>query len=368
MLPARAALRRAIARAVMGAFQRRGYDPVVPPAFEREDVLVRGLGPGAAESLLRLVDPDSGEVLALRPDMTPQIARIVATRYRDAPMPVRLAYEGTVLRRPRGRSRRHRQVAQAGVECVGVASVDADAEVIAAACEALAAAGVPDGRVTVAHAGVHRALLARVAGEGARRPWPRPSRRATGRRGSGSSGETRRAPWRARRARRARGGRRACCGRRRRRSGGGAGGGVRGARRAASRRSRRRGSGGRRSTSRRRGATGTTRGRRLRWCARGRGGGGVGGCYDELLGRYGAAAPATGCAVALEVLEELVARRAAAAGGGRARRGGGERPGGAAAARWPRRCGRRAGGWRRSTRATGRRPCGGRRRTATRGS
>ena len=87
---------------------------VVPPAFEREDVLVRGLGSGAAASLLRLVDPDSGEVLALRPDMTPQIARIVATHYRAAPMPVRLAYEGTVLRRARGRSRRHRQVAQAG--------------------------------------------------------------------------------------------------------------------------------------------------------------------------------------------------------------------------------------------------------------
>ncbi|MFO0605644.1 MAG: ATP phosphoribosyltransferase regulatory subunit [Polyangiales bacterium] len=165
MLPARAALRRSLARAVMGAFERRGYDPVVPPAFEREDVLLRGLGPGAASSLLRLVDPDSGEVLALRPDMTPQIARIVATHYRGAPSPVRLAYEGTVLRRPRGRARRHRQVAQAGVECVGAASVDADAEVVATACEALAAAGVADARVEVSHAGVHRALLAAAPGD-----------------------------------------------------------------------------------------------------------------------------------------------------------------------------------------------------------
>ncbi len=165
MLPARAALRRSIARAVMGAFERRGYDPVVPPAFEREDVLARGVGPGAASALLRLVDPDSGEGLALRPDMTPQIARIVATHYRDAPMPVRLAYEGTVLRRARGRSRRHRQVAQAGVECVGAATVDADAEVVATACEALAAAGVVGARVEVAHAGVHRALLAAAPAE-----------------------------------------------------------------------------------------------------------------------------------------------------------------------------------------------------------
>lgn len=312
MLPARAALRRAIARAVMGAFQRRGYDPVVPPAFEREDVLVRGLGPGAAESLLRLVDPDSGEVLALRPDMTPQIARIVATRYRDAPMPVRLAYEGTVLRRPRGRSRRHRQIAQAGVECVGVASVDADAEVIAAACEALAAAGVRDGRVTVAHAGVHRALLARV-GEGARdavaealaardrAAWQRLLRRdpttcraldaldalagdvAVLREAEAALAEVVPA-------------------------------GVFAALGALFEALAAEGVGERAQVdlAEARG-DGYYTGATFTVVCEGAGEAvASGGRYDELLGRYGAAAPATGCAVALEVLEELVTRRAAA--------------------------------------------------------
>lgn len=160
MLPARAATRRALARAVMGAFQRRGYDPVVPPAFEREDVIARGLGGRARSDLVRFLDPDSGEVMALRPDMTPQIARIVATRYKSAPLPVRLAYEGSVVRRPRGRSRRHRQVAQAGVECVGGAGTASDAEVIATACEALAAAGLSDGvYIELAHAAITRDAL-----------------------------------------------------------------------------------------------------------------------------------------------------------------------------------------------------------------
>ncbi len=160
MLPARAATRRALARAVMGAFQRRGYDPVVPPAFEREDVIARGLGGRARGDLVRFLDPDSGEVMVLRPDVTPQIARMVATRYRSAPPPVRLAYEGSVVRRPRGRSRRHRQVAQAGVECVGGAGTAADAEVIATACEALAAAGLSDGvYIELAHAAITRDAL-----------------------------------------------------------------------------------------------------------------------------------------------------------------------------------------------------------------
>ena len=316
MLPARAALRRAIARAVLGAFQRRGYDPVVPPAFEREDVLVRGLGPGAAESLLRLVDPDSGEVLALRPDMTPQIARIVATRYRDAPMPVRLAYEGTVLRRPRGRSRRHRQIAQAGVEYVGVAAVDADAEVIAAACEALAAAGVPDGRVTVAHAGVHRALLARV-GEATREAvaealqardraaWQRLLRRdpttcraldaldalagdvSVLREAEAALGEVVPA-------------------------------GVFAALGALFEALAAEGVGERAQVdlAEARG-DGYYTGATFSVVCEGAGEAvASGGRYDELLGRYGAEAPATGCAVALEVLEELVTRRAVASAEG----------------------------------------------------
>ncbi len=163
MLPARAATRRSLARAVMGAFLRRGYDAVVPPVFEREDVLARGLGGRVRGDLVRFLDPDSGEVMALRPDMTPQIARIVATCYRDAPLSVRLAYEGSVVRRPRGRSRRHRQVAQAGVECVGAAGTSADAEVIFAACEALSAAGLTGGFfIELSHAALTRRALERV--------------------------------------------------------------------------------------------------------------------------------------------------------------------------------------------------------------
>lgn len=152
LLPARAALRRALAHTTLERFARWGYAQVIPPAFEREAVLARGLGPRARSELVRFLDPDTGEVLALRPDMTPQVARIVATRYRDAPMPVRLAYEGSVVRRPRGRARRQRQRAQAGIECVGWSTADADAEVIAATLDALRALGLDGLQVELSHA------------------------------------------------------------------------------------------------------------------------------------------------------------------------------------------------------------------------
>ncbi len=162
MLPPRAAHRKALARAVLTAFRRFGYDLVVPPVFEREEVVARGLGARAGGDLVRLLDPDTGEVMVLRPDMTPQIARIVATRYRDVPAPIRLAYEGSVIRQPRGRARRHRQVAQAGIECVGWHGLDADVEVLTAVTDALAGVGAQDYRVELSHAGIAAAALAEV--------------------------------------------------------------------------------------------------------------------------------------------------------------------------------------------------------------
>jgi ATP phosphoribosyltransferase regulatory subunit len=163
MLPARAAHRRSLARTILDAFARRGYDAVVPPVFEREEVVSRALDARTRSDLVRFFDPDAGDVLALRPDMTPQIARIVATRLREAPRPLRLAYEGSVVRRPRRRAHRHRQVAQAGIECVGAPDVEADAEVLITTCEALTAAGITAWCVELSHAGIVRAVLERVA-------------------------------------------------------------------------------------------------------------------------------------------------------------------------------------------------------------
>lgn len=161
LLGADVAKRRATARRALGAFARYGYEPVITPAFEREDVLLR-VSPGQERGdLVRFLDPDTAEVLALRADMTPQVARIVATRP-DAPRPVRLCYEGSVLRRARGRASQQRQLAQAGVECVGWASADADLEVLTVTLEALRDNGLDDVTVELSHAAPLREALARV--------------------------------------------------------------------------------------------------------------------------------------------------------------------------------------------------------------
>lgn len=160
LLPEEAAMRRNLARSILDRFALHGYAVVTPPVFEFAEVLERGLGTLDPTDVLRFVEPESGEVAALRPDMTPQIARMIATRLRGRPPPFRLGYEGTVLRRRSGRARKHRQIPQAGVELAGVAGPEGDLELLALAVDALRAAGLERFAIDVGDAGVVRALLA----------------------------------------------------------------------------------------------------------------------------------------------------------------------------------------------------------------
>jgi ATP phosphoribosyltransferase regulatory subunit len=161
--PRAAAARRRIAETLLGVFESWGYARVITPAFEYEDVLGLGLGPEARAEALRFVEPSSGRVVALRPDFTPQVARLVATRFRDESGPLRLCYEGTVLRLERG-ARSQRELIQAGVELAGVGGPHGDADVIALGAAALAAAGLaaPALELTVdlGHLGLMREILA----------------------------------------------------------------------------------------------------------------------------------------------------------------------------------------------------------------
>ena len=69
--------------------------------------------------MFTFVDRDTGRVLALRADITPQIARTVATRMRDEPKPIRLAYLANVFRYEEPQVSQYRELYQAGVELIG---------------------------------------------------------------------------------------------------------------------------------------------------------------------------------------------------------------------------------------------------------
>jgi len=143
-LPPQAEAASRLMHRVIVAIGRHGYERVSPPLAEFEESLVGRLKSGRAQDLLRMVDPVSQRMLALRPDMTAQIGRIAATRMGHAPRPLRLAYGGPVIKLRATQLRPERELLQAGAELVGSDSVAAVSEVIRVALDALNAAGVPD--------------------------------------------------------------------------------------------------------------------------------------------------------------------------------------------------------------------------------
>jgi ATP phosphoribosyltransferase regulatory subunit len=156
-LPRAAARRRALAGRVLDVFEAWGYARVVTPVFEVADVLERGLGHDGRSQAIRFVEPGTGEIVALRPDITPQIARVVATRLSEIEGPLRLCYEGAVTRLAGERGQR--EILQAGVELVDAGVPGGDAEVLAVAAAALAAADLPETRLDIGHVAPARFVL-----------------------------------------------------------------------------------------------------------------------------------------------------------------------------------------------------------------
>ncbi len=141
-LPDEAAFEAAVVAQLMARLAQSGYDRVKPPLFEFEDSLLSGAGAALASDTFRLMDPISQRMIGLRADMTPQIARIAATRLARQPRPLRVSYAGQVLRVRGSQLRPERQLGQVGAELIGVASPAADAEAIALAAEAVEGLGV----------------------------------------------------------------------------------------------------------------------------------------------------------------------------------------------------------------------------------
>lgn len=141
-LPPDAAFETYVIERLMAGFSAHGYDPVKPPLIEFEESLLEGPGDAVASQMFRLMDPVSRRMMAVRSDITPQVARIATTRLAKAPRPLRLSYAGTVLQVQGTSLSPDREIVQAGVELIGSAELTADAEVILVAARALRGAGV----------------------------------------------------------------------------------------------------------------------------------------------------------------------------------------------------------------------------------
>ncbi|MBY0406604.1 MAG: ATP phosphoribosyltransferase regulatory subunit [Rickettsiales bacterium] len=146
--------------ALLSVFEAYGYEQVSPPLLEYTESLLAGRGSELSAQTFRVMDPEANKVMGFRPDMTLQIARIAATRMAGAPKPLRLCYNGLILRLQGEQFQPSRQLRQAGIELIGTASPEADAEVILVAATALQRAGIRSLSIDLNLPGIVSALLA----------------------------------------------------------------------------------------------------------------------------------------------------------------------------------------------------------------
>ncbi|HEX8382669.1 MAG TPA: ATP phosphoribosyltransferase regulatory subunit [Sphingomonas sp.] len=140
-LPPHADAAAAVERQMLEVARLHGYERVDPPLAEFAEALGTRLKAGALRDAVRFVDPVSQRTLAIRPDLTAQVARIAATRMAHHPRPVRLSYAGPTLRLRAPELSPARERRQMGAELIGLDTVAAARELVGVAAEALAAAG-----------------------------------------------------------------------------------------------------------------------------------------------------------------------------------------------------------------------------------
>src|SRR3972149_5197326 len=118
--PEETAQRRAVEARLLSVFHRWGFREIITPTFEYLEVFEQPTAEDAGDQIFKFVDRQSGRLLVLRVDITPQVARLVAPTLRQPPLPLRLAYAATVFRYHEPRAGRQREFEQVGVELIGL--------------------------------------------------------------------------------------------------------------------------------------------------------------------------------------------------------------------------------------------------------
>lgn len=129
-------------------FVSYGYRDIQPPTFEYFDVFGNDIGTTPRNDLYKF-DDRNGDTIVLRPDFTPSIARCAAKYFLEEEQTLRFTYKGNTFSQTSQLQGKLKETTQMGVELIGDNSIEADAEVIILAIEALKISGLNDFQITI---------------------------------------------------------------------------------------------------------------------------------------------------------------------------------------------------------------------------
>lgn len=153
-------VRRDIENKLMGLFKGRGYSEMITPGLEFYDVFNLNSPYFPQENMYKLTDA-KGRLLVMRPDSTMPIARVVATRLKEAALPLRLCYDQPVYRTEPALKGKSDEIVQTGIELIGSQMKMADLEVISTAVDSLKAFGL-EFSIELGHIGIFKELVGRL--------------------------------------------------------------------------------------------------------------------------------------------------------------------------------------------------------------
>lgn len=157
-LPGECYNKRKIEDCIRNIFFYSGYEEIETPAFEYLDVFNGDIINIEQEKMYKIVEAGS-RILVMRPDLTMPIARIAATKLKKSTLPLRLSYISSVYRYEELEIDKQREIPQAGIELLGVAHPEADAEVISIAIQIFMKLGLSGFQIDIGQVDFFKGLI-----------------------------------------------------------------------------------------------------------------------------------------------------------------------------------------------------------------
>ncbi len=157
-LPLELSKRHFVEAKVRECFRFFGYMEIETPIIESHALIAAKSGNEIRHRLFAFTD-FSGRKLALRPELTASVARVVTNKLRTRPKPIRLGYIANCFRYDNPQLGRYREFWQAGFEMFGSESPIADAEIVVTNLDLMRRVGLPEASLKIGHVGILREIL-----------------------------------------------------------------------------------------------------------------------------------------------------------------------------------------------------------------
>jgi ATP phosphoribosyltransferase regulatory subunit len=151
-------LRREITGLALEVFRGWTYHDIEIPLLDYVDLRPEVLALHDTNQSFRVSDRE-GNLLVMRSDVTPAIARIYARQLRGLPLPLRVCYANRVVRANDGAGLERSESYQLGLELIGDTGLTGELEVMLICLEVLGRLGVEDFQINLSNIGIARRLL-----------------------------------------------------------------------------------------------------------------------------------------------------------------------------------------------------------------